>query len=283
MGRPRRIALGDANYLTLKAGTNDLFAVVHQGQRDKFEISAHTFENPERCISRLWIHPEVGGFFGKLKISFEGDRSVWEHLPAAFTGYAFGNYQLVLPNAPTDDDVQTFDWFDGSYDRGYQGILDVTPVPGGELCIVSIQRDSNPVLYDPMNHRFVRKLALAGRGGSRQFHLRASADEFWATDYDTIVKLDSATLSVKAIERLQGASPTGMGQFIGDFCFDPTESACLVARPFSGDAVALDATSMRQSHCIPFGQQPLEIGLLSNGMLIARDWKTGALLSQKLT
>lgn len=154
-------------------------------------------------------------------------------------------------------------------------------IPDSPFPIVSIARDSNPVLHDPKTNQAVRKLSLAGRNGNPEFRLRRSANEFWANDYDCMVKLDATTLTVKQAERLQDAA-SGTMQFIGNFSFDPTEALCLAARPFSGDVVVLDADSMRQKQRLALGRQPLDVGLLADGTVIARDWKTGDVLEHKL-
>jgi len=66
----------------------------------------------------------------------------------------------------------------------------------------------------------------------------------WASDYDTIVKVDRSSWQVRDVCRLQSAA-AGTMQFIGDFTFDPDETVCAVARPFSGDVVALDPSTMK--------------------------------------
>ncbi len=210
----------------------------------------------------------------------EGDLSVWAHLPGAFTGWAFGDYRLLLTAHLPDVAVQAFAWFDNSYDKGYQGIIGVTEVPGTQLLIVSIQRDSAPVLYDPQRKQMLRKLTLADRGGNPEFQYRTPANEFWSTDYDFIVKLDGKSLTPIKAAQLQDAA-SGTRKFIGKFCFNRDASLCWVARPFSGDAVALEADSMRQVHRIALGGQPLDIGILTDDTIVARDWKTGVPASRK--
>ena len=197
------------------------------------------------------------------------------------TGYVFGNYRLLLTTLVPDAAVQTFGWFDNSYDKGYQGIIGVTEIPGTHLLIVSVQRDSAPVLYDPQRKQLVRKLRLADRRGNPEFRYRAVANEFWATDYDFMVKLDGKNLTPTKATQVQDA-PSGTRQFIGNFCFNLDMSLCLVARPFSGDALALDADPMLEVHRIALGGQPLDIGILAGGTVVSRDWKTGTPAFRKL-
>ena len=136
-------------------------------------------------------------------------------------------------------------------------------------------------MYDPVKKEVLRKLRLANRHGNPEFYLRLAPEDFWVSDYDSLVKLHAQTLEVKRVERVQDAAP-GTQQFIGKFCFNVDQSLCIVARPFSGDAVILDGDSMAQTQRIKLGRQPLDIGWLTDGRVVARDWKTGEFLSHKL-
>ena len=278
---PQKMTLSDAAYLSVSAGAEDFFAAVHHWDGKRLEITAHSHSDPRHIISRLALRQTIPGFPSRLELVREGDLTAWDRLPGAFTGYAFGEYRLVLTRYAGEDDVQTFAWFDDTYDKGYQGIVGAVEVPDSSYLIVSIQRDSHPVLYDPETKQAIRKLHLADRGGNPSFQLRESALEFWVTDYDSIVKLDAKTLEVKSAHCVQGAV-RGMRQFIGNFCFDSGQKACVIARPFNGDAVTLDANSMAELSRIELGQQPLDVGMLANGIVIARDWKTGDSLFGKI-
>lgn len=278
---PRKIVLSDAKFLSVSVGTNDFFAVVHHWSGERLEVTAHAYSAPQTIISRLALRQVIPGLQSRIELLREGDLRVWDQLPAAFTGYAFGDYQLILTRLAGEDDVQTLEWFDDSYDKGYQGIIGAFEVPSTTLLIVSIQRDSHPVLYDPETKKAIRKLSLADRGGNPSFQFRSSARELWATDYDSVVKLDGTTLAMKNVQRLQNAV-RGVGMFIGNFCFDSGRDLCFIARPFSGDAVALDADTMAQVCRVEFGRQPLDIGMLADGKVIARDWKTGDFLFQRV-
>ncbi len=278
---PRCFAISDAKYLILHAGEDDLFAVVHHWEGSRLEITAHPYSNPQQTLSRLSLQRVIPHLSSKVELSCEGDIHVWERLPAAYTGYAFGDYQLIMPHAGLEQEVQTFAWFDDSYDKGYQGIVGVMEIPGSPLLIISIQRDSHPVLYDPVTQTAVRKLNLADRRGNPLFQGRPTAHELWATDYDAIVKLDAKSLDVKASKLLQQAT-SGTGQFIGEFCLDPSQSRCLVARPYSSDILILDANSLVETSRIKLGRQPLDLAMMADGTIIARDWKTGDFLFHRL-
>jgi hypothetical protein len=204
-------------------------------------------------------------------------------LPRAYVAFAFDDFHLFLTNPDGSTSLQTFSWYsESNYDKGYQGIVAVEELPNSQVLIVSVQRDSNPVLYDPGNGTAIRKLNLADRRGNPKFKLRATAGEFWADDYDTIVKLDATTLDAIANRLLQGPGQTTTRQFIGEFSLCRSETLCLVARPFSGDVIGLDCTTMLQTHRVALGKQPLLAGLLGEDRVVALDWKTGEFLSGAL-
>ena len=71
-------------------------------------------------------------------------------------------------------------------------------------------------------------------------------------------------------------------QFIGDFAFDADETVCAVARPFSGDVVGLEPSSMKGRWIAHMGHHTLEVAALSGHRIIARDWKTGETLRGEL-
>lgn len=178
-------------------------------------------------------------------------------------------------------EIQRLDWYDESYDKGYQGITGVTEVPGEGLLIVCVQRDSRPVLYDPEQRTVIRKLSLAGRLGNPVCRFRRTANELWVGDYDTLLRVDPRDWSVQESRKLQNAA-AGTAQFIGSFAFSGDESLCAVARPFSGDVVALNTKTFKATHRARVGRQPLDVALLQDGRVFARDWKTGDLLTGKL-
>jgi hypothetical protein len=275
---PRLYKLSDAKFLTIKAGEKDFFSVVHHWEDNRVEISAHHHLDPEQPISSISVRcTETDA--GTSEIAVQGDTSVWRELPRAYVAFTSGSFRLFLVDCGGGVSIQKFDWYDHStYDKGYQGVVGVEEVPDSSLLIVSIQRDSNPVLYDPGTSKLVRKLSLAGRLGNPRFQYRASANELWTDDYDHIVKLDAKSLNVIASKRLQGGSEVSR-QFIGEFVFCRGERLSLVARPFSGDVIGLDCDSLQQTHRSTLGKQPLLAGLLGDDTVVALDWKTGEFLS----
>lgn len=211
-----------------------------------------------------------------------GDLSAWEFLPKFYVAYvtrpAWSDFTLIRIDVVRQSiDVQTFDWYNEDYDKGYQGIVGVTEVPGQDLVIVSVQRDSQPVLYDWNARRKVGAITLGGRAGNPRLYFRRIAHELWADDYDTILKMDPEGWRLIASRTLQQASGD-VRQFIGQFAFDARETICVVARPFSGDVIGLDPKTLRTRYQCNTGGQPLEAGVVGGARVYARDWKSGVLL-----
>jgi len=270
--------VSDANYISLHYTGGDFFSAMHHYSGEKIVISAHSFERPEVAGARLIY--EAGA------VRFEGDKEIWKKLPRAYTGYlklpANADFHLLLLNpAGPDLEIIGLEWYDASYDKDYQGIVGVAEVPESSLAIISIQRDSRPVLYDLKTRKAVNKLTLAGRSGNPCLRFRRTAKELWADDYDTLIKIDPDDWQVRKKARLQGFSGNSM-EFIGNYAFSRDETLCAVARPFSGDVVALDTQRFKVTHYAKLGGQPLEVCLLNGGVVYSRDWKTGKLLKGNL-
>src|SRR5260370_9960928 len=75
----RRGALGDARYLSLHPGRDDLFAAVHHFDGNRLEISAHRIAEPDQAISRIVIAGAAA--------PFEGDSAVRGRMPPASVAY----------------------------------------------------------------------------------------------------------------------------------------------------------------------------------------------------
>jgi hypothetical protein len=123
----------------------------------------------------------------------------------------------------------------------------------------------------------VGTLELCNRTGNPKLIFRRRANELWADDFDSVVKLDPATWRVPGSRLLQPAM-TGTKQFIGQFSFDADESLCAVARPFSRDVLGLDPTTLQTRFECALDSQPIEAMAQPDGSVSARDWKSGALL-----
>jgi hypothetical protein len=253
---PEVFKLSDAKYLTIKAGNKDFFSVVHHWGGDNIQISAHNHAEPRQPISSISLR-RSSRTSEKTESDVTGDSSVWRELPRAYVAYAFGDFHLFLVDLNGSVSCETFSWYsEANYDKGYQGIVAVEELPASHLLIVCVQRDSNPILYDPHNGAVVKKLNLADRRGNPQFKLRAS-------------------LGVQSSAQMTQ-------QFIGEFSLCRDETLCLVARPFSNDVIGIDCDSMHQTHKAALGKQPLKAGLLEEDRVVALDWKTGEFLMGRL-
>ena len=274
----KKLDLSDARYLSLHSKGGEYFSIVHHYDGEKIVISAHAFHKPETALAT--IHWENG------KGRFEGDAEIWEKVPRAYPEYLqrpskSDFYLLSIDPIGPELDILDLDWYDDSYDKGYQGVIGAVEVPQTSNLIISVQRDSNPILYDLDERKVIRKLVLAERHGNPRLTFRHRADELWADDYDTLLSIDPDDWTVKKRIRLQDAAKNTM-QFIGDYAFNKYEALCAVARPFSGDVVALDTKRFKITHHSKLGKQPLEVCLLNNGIVYSRDWKTGELLKGKI-
>jgi hypothetical protein len=260
-----------AQYAALHAGSADYFAVTHHFDGRRFEISVRSFASPDRAVARAVLDRQEN--------TFDGDASAWNHVPRLYIAYLAEPWRefalLVISPASGRIDVQRFEWFDDSYDKDYQGVLDVVELTGRGTAIVSVQRSSRLILHDLGNGGAAQTIDLAGRAGNPRLRLRG--EELWATDYDTLVVVSTRDWRVDRRRRLQGAG-TGTREFVGDFAFMPDGALCAVARPFSGDVVAVDPGTLRIIASAKLGRQPLEVAALAGGEIVARDWKTGELL-----
>lgn len=273
--RPTPVRLSGAALLTLYPGSSDLFAVVHHFDDRRLEISAHRILSPAAALSGISI--------GGPRASFDGDLAVWADLPHAYLDSdASEPLLLLIDPARQAVESQRLDWFDDSYDRMYQAVTGVTEVPGTPLLLFTVQRSSSLILYDWKVRTCVKQVALAGRAGNPAVRFRRTAAEVWATDYDTLLRLDATNWSIRDSAQMQGLTLGGRGPvsraFIGDFSFNRDESLCAVARPFNGDVVGLDTQGFEVTHRAALGRQPLDVALLSDRRIFARDWKTGDLL-----
>lgn len=291
--KPRRLPLSPASWLQLSAGRNDHFAAVHRLGDDRLRLTAHRYDDPGQIVSAIdFAAPPVrqqlaesvpGSASGApLGAKFLGEVGAWSFLPRAYMGYAFGAYQLLLVDASTQSaTVQTLAWFAESYDVGYQAITGAVEIPGSPLLALPIHRDSSPVLYDLEAQARVGRIHLSDHSAGPQLYFRRKSRELWAGDLNTLLRVELNTWRVLGRLVLQEHAQH-LQLWIGKFSFDREEELCLVARPFSGDAVAVQAEKFEVTHQAALGRQPLKAVLAQGDRVIARDWKTGKLLEGTL-
>ena len=253
---------------------SDRFAVAHHFEGRRFEVSVRSFSSPGDVLADAVLDNGTN--------SVAGEPATWSGVPLLYVEYlhiAPWNDFVLLRISPSTGkfEIQRLQWYGDSYDKGYQGVIDVLALPGGTCALVSVQRSSRLILHDLETGTQKRSIDLGGHGGNPRLALHDSGKEVWASDYDTLVVLGTTTWQVLRSARLQNAF-TGTQQFIGDFSFAADQALCAVARPFNGDVVAVDLASLRIKSSAKLGRQPLEAVALPGGKIVARDWKTGDLL-----
>lgn len=276
----RRIAVSDADHVALLPGRDDYFAVVHNRDRGGYAVSVRHIAAPDDVLANAVVEGGVG--------RLEGDSDAWRTVPHSYSGYDPGGsdgapYTLLLIDASASTcEVQRMEWFnDESYDLMYQGMGSPVEVPGELVVLIPIQRSSQPVIYDVSSRAVVGRLKLADRFGNPSLRFRTPT-ELWADDYDTILRLDRDGWAKRDERLLQPTNHEDVRQFIGSWAFDASRSLCVVGRPFSGDVVGIDTQTFATTKRAVLGGQPLEVAVLSDGRVLARDWKSGRALRGEL-
>lgn len=264
----RRIAVPDARHVSIRRHADGLLRLIHHGE--EAVASIRSCADPEAELASLRPTPE--GW------RFHGDTALWEEHLALLMMSASGRSELLLVDGPAET-VRSLDlsWFnDETYDRGYQGLVDCVALPEAGVVAVAVQRSSELVLIDPERNAMVGSIQLAGRGGNPTLR-RWSSTEFFASDYDSLCLVDALSRSATCSGVLQPAAPPNTSQFIGDY--DPGETTCIVARPFSGDVLQLRLKDFGVIGRAEVPGQPLSVCMTSGRSFLTRDWQTGKLES----
>ncbi len=277
------IASGETDTIPMRTGGryaslhhlgSDRFAAAHHFDGRRFEVSVRSFSSPGEVLAHAVLEDGEN--------SVAGEPAAWLGVPLLYAEYlhfAPWNDFVLLRISPSTGkfEIQRLQWYNDSFDKEYQGVIDVLALPDDTCALVSVQRSSRLILHDLETGTQKRSIDLGGHGGNPRLALRDSGKEVWARDYDTLVVIGTANWQVLRSARLQNAF-TGTQQFIGDFAFAPDQALCAVARPFRGDVVAVDLASLKIKSSAKLGRQPLEAVALPGGKIIARDWKSGDLL-----
>ncbi len=269
----KRFKIGEAQYIVLKKLPKDYFIVIQYFSGEYVILSIHSFADPTSKLTEVIVTSK--------HLEFKGDQGLWKLAPKYYVAYLNdqfqGNdYRLIEINLERKDELfPNLEWFDDSYDKGYQGVMDVVEIPNTNYLLFSVQRSSAPVLYDISNKKVVSKIKLAGRAGNPVFTFRNNQRELWCVDYDTLIRMRIPDWRILVKRRLQGPSLQAVMQFIGDFSFTADEKYCAVARPFSRDTILIECDTFkivakRRSHF-----QPINTVVLSNLDFAVRDWQTG--------
>ncbi len=292
----------EGTFASVRQGEEGFFCAVQEHQSkeqrlhvDSIVITAHSFEDPGKVISKCIV--------AEKDQHFEGDLSIWKYLPRYYQGsFAFANspwYHMMEMDSSNNVVFHVFDWFDETYDKDYQGICGITEIPDSPLLLISVSRNSKIIVFDLRSRKKTAEIILAGRLGNPELYLCRSRKELWASDYDTIVKvsletwkkIDSKLLQLASLSHrkemfgnIPGVDPytADIRCFIGEFSFNLDEDICAVARPFGGDVIGLNPNTMEIAYKCELGLQPMHVALLRNGQIFARDWHSGKLLSGHL-
>jgi hypothetical protein len=276
-GAARTIPLtSGAAYCALRNGARGRFAVAHHFNGRRFEITVHEFLDPAAVIARVVVAEDES--------RVTGDASALTDIPPLYKTYLayepWQDYVLLELTPHAGITLHRLPWYDSSSDKDYQAVVDATVVPGTRQALISVQRSSRLIVQDLSSGEVVRTFDIGGGAGNPKLALRHGAGEIWTIDYDAVVVITTATWKVRKRLRLQDAA-AGTQLFVGDLTFAAHQDLCVVARPYSHDVVALDVSSLKMRGRATLGREPIEAALMSNGDVIARDWKTGDLLRGK--
>jgi hypothetical protein len=270
-----RVPISDGTYLRLLAGRAHDSVVAQHGLSGRLTVSVHGWSALADPLVRVDVHGWAAHVEGDLNAFHGHGRLFVTYMDDAATGAA--GYFLIEVGVQ-EVSIRRLDWFDQErYDPKYQQVMSAIEMPTGEY-LFGVQRSSELVLCDPTDLSVIRGVSLAGRLGNPIPVLRADGTELWAVDYDTVVRLDSRSLIVQDQGLGQPPAPTGHRTFLGDLWLSRDERQLVVARPGSGDVVSLDPDSLRVADAWVTGREPLTAAIV-NGQLVARDWKTGELLT----
>lgn len=271
--RIKPVKTNNCEYLSLKQMSSHLFITVEHFKGKKLLFSIRSYEAPYDVLSSTTI--EASNIF------LTGDIDLWKEAPRYHVEYfmhpILGNnfYLIDFKAASFNDLFIPLDWFDDTYDKQYQRVMDVIKVPGENFLLFSVQRSSDLVLYDMQKKSLIKKIPLAGRRGNPQCIFNNDGNELWCIDYDTLLKLKTLDFQILLSKQLQEPSDDMTMQFIGGFALTKNGRYCAVARPFSNDLILLDATSFKTVSISKSNFQPVEVLILSDFKFISRDWKTG--------
>ena len=131
-----------ARYSSVHSSGNERFVVVHHFDGAKFMASVSLFSAPELTVSSV-AHENGRGSAG-------GNESAWLGMPRLFVEYLgppWNDYVLVKIELGRPY-IQRLEWYDSSYDKSHQGVVDVIALPDPRYAVISVQRSSELILHD---------------------------------------------------------------------------------------------------------------------------------------
>ena len=182
-GQARTIAQNTgARYTSLHASGTERFVAVHHFDGARFLASVSLFSAPEITVS--------SASYEDGRTSLSGNAAAWDGLPRLFISYLGPpwNDHLLVTIESGHVHLQRLEWYDASYDKGYQGVIDVIALPDRRHALISVQRSSVLVVHDLETGQAHQKVTLGTKNGNPKLARRPSG-EVWATDYDTLAVL----------------------------------------------------------------------------------------------
>ena len=265
--------LSDAQYLSLHKGENDYFSIGHNYNDNRFEITLHHFLEPIKVICKL--------SFDNFNISVVGDIDLLCHIPKYYLANLklnneFKFHLFKIENSQLSLYDEKIKWYyDGNFDFGYQGLIQVTEYK--DELIFCVQRDGSIYRYSLISNKIIEKIPLANKCGNPKVTFCDDFSELWVDDYDTLLKVNPNNWKVENSKLLQEADK-GTGQFIGSYSI--SNNSIVIPRPYSSDILILNK-DLTLKTSIKVDNQPLEAVLLEK-LIVARDWKTGKLIIKEI-
>lgn len=270
------INLSDSKYLSIYEGLNDYFSICHNFDDTRFNISIHNFNDPEHILCKFT--------FNNFKTEVEGNQELIKYISKYYLASLqlngdFKFHLISIRDGEIKLDDSKIEWFyNGNFDFMYQGLIGVTE--SNDELLFCVQRQGNIFRISKETNQLIDKIDLANRYGNPKISFNKDRTALYADDYDTLLRINPLNWKIEKASLLQSADK-GTQQFIGSFLLNKNNDLITVARPFSSDVIMVDETLKIRYHCM-IGKQPLEAIVFSNKKVVARDWKTGNLLTGRI-
>ena len=131
-----------ARHTSLHSADTERFVAVHHFDGARFLASVGLFSAPEVTVS--------SASYDNGRSSLGGHAAAWNGLPQLFVQYLKQPWDdfVLVSVTPAGAFVQRLEWYDSSYDKGYQGVIDVIALPDPRYALISVQRSSVLIVHD---------------------------------------------------------------------------------------------------------------------------------------
>jgi hypothetical protein len=268
--------LSDSKYLSLFEGNNDYFSICHNFEDTRFDISIHHFDDPVISLCKLT--------FDNYKTKIEGNKDIIRFVPQYYLARLkihdnFNSHLILIQEDKLIVDDSKIEWYNnGHFDFNYQGLSGVYEF--NDELLFCVQRNGSIYRLNKLTNELISKVDLAQHGGNPKIIFYNDKTRLITDDYNTILLVNTMNWRIEKKVCLQ-ESENGISQFIGSFNLSKKNDLITLARPFSSDVIMLD-NNLKIRYTCKIGRQPLEAIVLESKKVIARDWKTGDLLTGKM-